>query len=202
MFKYLDFSKRDRYTKNMNQLTSKILGIPPDFTGSRWYKGLNISNLGTPVGIGSTAQKATIGQSYQLLWNGGVVERVNVYTDGVMSNYKVLGYDDAGRVVENRMYSPDGDGSWSVQEDVWYYEYDPKTGRRLRKTMRFDGEQTSRVVTYDSAGNAISEAIVTPEGQKPDRHFPYARKNFLYDLDGNPTGEVWFDEQNRQIPTG
>lgn len=200
MLNYIDFSKRNRYTNNMHQLTSKILGLPRDFTGSRWYKGLNISNLGTPVGIGPTSQKATIGQSYQLMWKKGEVTRVNVYTDGVMSNYKILTYDGSGRVVQNRMYSPDGLGGWSVQEDVWYYEYDPETGRRIRKTMGFDGEQTRRVVTYGAAGNAITESIVTPAGQKPDRQFPYARKVFLYDADGNATGEECFDDQNRPIP--
>ncbi len=67
--------------------------------------------------------------------------------------------------------------------------------------MRFDDEQTRRVVTYDSAGNALTETIVTPIGRGPDREFPYARKEFLYDPDGNAVGEAWFDAQDRPIPT-
>lgn len=196
---YLDFTRKSQYTENMRALVNKVKGVPEDFSGSRWYKGLNISNLGEAVGIGSVAQMATLGHSYEMRWRNGKVERVDVYSNGHLANFKKFGFDDRGRVIENKMYSRSPDGEWTVQDDVWYYEYDPSTGSRSKKTMRYEGERTARVVYYDSDGVAVEERIETTDGWPADRQFPYARKHFLYDEAGNPSGERWFDDEDVEI---
>lgn len=193
MLFHVDLSRPANYNRNMSKLIRSAKGLPENFTGHRWYKGLNVSNIGLPVGIGSTAQKATLGQSYMMHWQGGIVDRVDVYTNGSLANYKVFRYDSEGRVVENRMFPPDGSGGWSVQEDVWYYTYDSETGTRKTKTMRFDGERTARVVSYDRDGNALEEIVTTDSSGAPDRDYGYTRKVFIRDVDGNLTGEQFFD---------
>lgn len=196
----LDFTKRRNYTQNVKQLVNKVRGTGRDYSGSRWFKGLNISNLGQPVGIGPTPQKASLGASYRLQWESGVVVRVDVYDDGALAHYKEFDYDNRGRVIANKMYSPDGNGGWAILDDVWYYSYDARTGVRATKTMRYLGEATARVVHYDADGRALREEITTDAGKTPDRDFPYRRKIFTYDTDGNPTGERWFDEAGHEIP--
>lgn len=161
---------------------------------------MNISNLGQPVGVGPTSQKASLGSSYRIHWDSGTVTRVDVYDNGVLAHFKEFEYDKQGRVVANKMYSPDGAGGWAIRDDVWYYTYDPRTSVRATKTMRFLGEATARVVHYDVDGRAIKEEIVTAAGRVPDRHFPYASKTFAYDADGNPVGERWFDSSGREVP--
>ncbi|MGX9890901.1 toll/interleukin-1 receptor domain-containing protein [Streptomyces sp. NPDC002276] len=196
----LDFTKRKLYAQNVKSMVDKIRGVDGDYSGSRWYKGLNISNLGQPAGVGPTSQKASLGMSYNIKWNSGVVSRVDVYNNGALAHYKEFEYDNRGRVVANKMYSPDGSGGWAVRDDVWYYAYDLKTGVRATKTMRYLGEATARVVQYDSLGRPTVEEIVTDAGRTPDRSFPYGRKVFDYDVDGNPVGELWFDQNGKGIP--
>lgn len=195
----LDFTNRRVYSKNMRELVRKIRGTSGGYSGQRWFKGLNISNLGEPVGVGPTTQKASIGHSYCMHWVNGVVTRVDVFTNGKLANYKEFGFDKLGRVIENKMYSPDGAGGWGVIEDVWYYRYDPRTGLRSEKIIKFLGENTSRVVSYDEQGYAIDERIETEPGMNPDRQFPYVRKVFEYDTDGNAMGEQWFDSNGDRI---
>ncbi|KUN25530.1 hypothetical protein AQJ23_16825 [Streptomyces antibioticus] len=97
------------------------------------------------------------------------------------------------------MYSLDESGAWAVLDDVWYYTYNPKTGVRATKTMRYLGEATARIVYYDALGLPTTEEIVTDAGRSPDREFPYFRKVFDYDANGNPTGERWFDQSGTII---
>lgn len=196
----LDFVNRKNYNKNVKQLVDKVRGTGRDFTGSRWFKGLNISNLGQPVGVGPTTQKASLGASYCMHWDAGIVTRVDVYDNGALAHYKEFDYDKLGRVVANKMYSPDGVGGWAITEDVWYYTYDAHTGSRATKTMRYPGEATARIVHYDDMGRPTSEDIVTDAGKSPDRDYGYSRKAFSYDKDGNPTGEAWFDAAGHEIP--
>lgn len=195
----LDFTKRSRYASNVKQLVNRISGVDKSYSGSRWYKGLNISNFGLPVGVGPTAQRPSLGASYCISWEHGTVVRVDVYESNNLVHYKQFDYDAQGRVVANRMYSPDGNGGWAILDDVWYYEYSAANGSRSTKTMRFLGEATARVVSYDAAGRAIAEVVVTDPGRKPDRAFSYARKVFQYDADGNALGERWFDAAGHEI---
>lgn len=198
----LDFSRPEERSKNVAKVVRAIRGIDDRFTGSRLFKGLNITNLGAPAGTGPVTQMASLGQTYQMHWQDGIVTRVDVFTDGALSNYKEFGYDDQGRVIENRMYSPNGSGGWAVIKDVWYYSYDPVTGLRQTKTMRYLGEHTALVDYYDSEGRAIREEVVTDPGFPPDRDYPYAAKEFLLDADGNKTGdERWFDSDGVEIPS-
>ncbi|GAA0944665.1 hypothetical protein GCM10009554_38990 [Kribbella koreensis] len=196
----LDFVNRKHYAKSMRQLVKKIRGVDGGFTGSRWFKGLNISNLGEPVGVGPVAQKATMGAAYCIEWKDGVVVQVEVFESGKLIHYKEFDFDDDGRVVGNRMYSRGDDGAWAIVDDVWYCAYDPITGNRAMKTMRFLGEATARVVRYDSHGLPTREDIVTDPEHLPDRAFPYASKIFEYDSAGNAIGERWFNEQGEEIP--
>jgi hypothetical protein len=196
----LDFSEPGERSKNVAKMVRTIRGMGDRFTGHRWYKGLNITNLGAPVGTGPVAQKASLGQSYEMIWENGVVVRVNVYTDGVLTNYKEFGFDADGRVVENRMYTPDGHGGWALVKDVWTYVYDPQSGIRLTKTMRYPGEHTARRAHYDSAGRAIYEEVITDPGFPIDRDFGYASKEFSYDAEGNPEGAHWFDANGAEVP--
>ena len=195
----LDLSSRRSYATNIRKLVDRIRGVDDNFTGERWYKGLNISNFGEPAGVGPTTQMATLGPSYRIRWTQGVVTRVDVFQNGSLANYKEFEFDSSGRVVANKMFTRDDAGEWAVLDDVWYYDYDPVTGTRSTKTMRYLGESTARVVTYDKNGNALREDIVTEGGGPPDRHFPYRSKIFRYDDDGNPLGEERLDENGAVI---
>jgi hypothetical protein len=196
----LDFTKRKLYARNVKQMVDKVRGVDSSYSGSRWYKGLNISNLGQPAGVGPTSQMASLGVSYNVVWSAGVVSRVDVYSNGVLTHYKEFEYDSQGRVIANKMYSQNESGEWAVLDDVWFYTYGLNTGVRATKTMRYLGEATARVVHYDSLGRPTVEEIVTEAGRAPDRSFPYCRKVFDYDVHGNPTGERWFDQKGNPIP--
>ncbi|MFG1893119.1 toll/interleukin-1 receptor domain-containing protein [Micromonospora zamorensis] len=197
----LDFSVRRNYAENVRKLVQKVRGVNTHFSGERWYKGLNISNLGEPVGVGPTAQMATLGPSYRMVWHDGTVTRVDVFINGTLAHYKEFEFDSGGRVVTNTMYTPDGSGGWELRDDVWYYSYDPVTGSRATKAMRYPGENTARVVEYGKDGRALREYITTEDGERPDRQFPYSSKVFRYDQDGNVLGEDWFDDGGAPIPS-
>ena len=67
---------------------------------------------------------------YCIVSDKDITERIDVYKNGQKIHYKEFRYDNLGRVIENAMYSPDKKGGWHIIDDVWYYEYDPATGRR------------------------------------------------------------------------
>jgi hypothetical protein len=197
----LDMSDPAGRSKDVSKIVRAVRGIDDSFTGSRWFKGLNITNLGAPAGVGPVGQMASMGQSYQMHWESGTVVRVDVFTNGKLTNYKEFVYDEQGRVVENRMYTPDGLSGWSLVEDVWTYTYSPDTGIRLTKSMRYPGEHTARVVHYDETGNAIREVVVTDSGFSPDREFGYASKEFIYNNEGLRVEERVFDADGLLIPS-
>ncbi|MFI9636662.1 toll/interleukin-1 receptor domain-containing protein [Nocardia sp. NPDC051929] len=188
---YLDFTRRNRYSENVRKISRKVRLHSDDFSGSRWYKSLEISSLGQPTGIGALTQVAPTGSSYCIYWDKGVVDRVDVFQNANLINYKKFGYDDRGRVVENRMYSPDGKGGWHVEEDVWYYTYHPQTGRRWKKYMKYDGARSGRELTYNEHGRQTEENIITESGD-PDTSYGYARKVFEY-TDDDSVIEHWYD---------
>lgn len=126
-----------------------------------WYKGLDISSEGKPTGIDQVDNSLTVGVCYCITSSNDTVDQVDVYQDGQRIHYKKFGYDNLGRVIENAMYSPDENGEWHIIDDVWYYEYDPKTGLRTKKIMRMPGSATAKEVTYDKEGNRISERAIT-----------------------------------------
>lgn len=188
----LDLSDTKTFSENIRKIASKIRGKDDRFTGARWFKGLNISNFGEPVGAGPTSQMSTVESSYHLHWRDGRVERVDVFKNGKLVNYKEFEFDSKGRVVVNKMFTPTAKGGWVLEEDVWYYSYDQATGSRSTKTMRYPGERTARVVHYDADGFATRMDIETDGGTEPDRVFSFAYKTFDRTPDGLVT-ERWFD---------
>jgi len=125
-----------------------------------WYKDLDISLEGRPMGIDQIDDALPIGVCYCIISNDITVERVDVYKDCQKIHYKKFCYDDLGRVIENAMYSPDGNGGWHIIDDIWYYEYDPETGLRSKKTMKMLGASTAQEVLYDKDGLRISERTI------------------------------------------
>ena len=125
-----------------------------------WFKDLDISSKGDPQGIDQIEGALPTGTCYCIISNNEVVEQVDVYKDGHKVHYKKFGYDNAGRVIENAMYSPDGTGEWHIIDDIWYYEYDPATGLRTKKIMRMPGASTAKEILYDESGNRISEKTI------------------------------------------
>ncbi len=125
-----------------------------------WYKDLDISSKGKPTGTDQIDDKLSTNTCYCIITAGGFAEQVDVYKDGRKVHYKKFGYDDLGRVIENTMYSPDGNGGWHVVDDVWYYEYDPKTGLRSKKIIRMPGASTAREILYREDGSRISEKTI------------------------------------------
>ncbi len=100
------------------------------------------------------------GTCYCIINTQGAIEQVDVYEDGQKIHHKKFTYDDAGRVIENRMYSPDGNGGWYIADDVWHYEYSPVSGLRTKKIMRMPGAPTAHEISYDGAGNRTSERTI------------------------------------------
>lgn len=125
-----------------------------------WYQDLDISLEGRPIGIDPVEHMLPAWKCYNIISNNGIVERVDVYESGKKVRYKEFFYDNSGRVVENRMYSPDGRGGWHIVNDTWYYEYDAATGLRGKKITRIPGASTAREVIYDTEGNRISERTI------------------------------------------
>lgn len=165
---YLDFTNRKNYHKNMKDLVKKVKLQDVKFAGQRWYKGLDISHYGEPVGVGEVAQMPSLGGSYLITWKDGIVVRVDVYANGTKTNYKQFGYDRQGRVIENAMFSPDGKGGWHVVEDIWYYTYDDTTGRRKTKLMKKLDASSGRQITYDDQGTVIDDKVVTDSQDSPE----------------------------------
>jgi hypothetical protein len=189
---HLDFTKRTLYTTNMRKLAKKINLEDRQLTGKRWYKNLDISTYGEPVGVAELSQKAVTGFCVSISWRDGVATQVDVYLNGERVNYKQFGFDEQGRVIKNMMYSPDGQGGWHLVEDVWYYTYDPVTGRRATKTMKYEDARAGRKLTYNQDGKVIEENIVTDDGL-PDHTFRYARKVFEYSPEGHVAREIHYD---------
>ena len=197
---YLDFTNRRHYNRNMRNLVKKVRLQDSKYSGRRWYKALDISPFGEPVGIGEMTQVAPNGSSVCIEWEQGVVTQVDVYLNGDRVNYKRFGFDDQGRVIENMMYSPDGTGEWRIVEDVWYYTYDEISGRRTKKFMKVLGAPSGRELTYDGHGHVIEEKIVSV-GDEPDLSYGYTRKRFDYSPEGHVIREHWFDQEDRLLKT-
>lgn len=128
---------------------------------NEWYKDLDISSKGKPTGIDHIDNVLPSGTCYCIISNNEVVEQVDVYKDSQKVHYKKFKYDNLERVIENAMYSPDGNGGWHIIDDVWYYEYDPATGLRTKKITRIPGASTAKEILYDESGNRIREATIT-----------------------------------------
>jgi hypothetical protein len=125
-----------------------------------WYKNLDISSKGKPLGIDRINEVSSTGICYCLMINGDTVEQVDVYQDGRKINYKKFTYDTSGCVIENAMYSPDGSGGWHITDDIWYYEYHPTTGLRTKKIMKLPGASTAQEILYNEEGQRISERTI------------------------------------------
>jgi hypothetical protein len=126
----------------------------------QWYQDLDITSKGKPVGIERIDKMLSNGLCYCIISDGDVIERVDVYKDGLRVNYKKFNYDDLGRVVENMMYSPDGNGGWHNVDDIWYYAYNETSELRQKKTIKMPGATTAREILYDENGSRISEKTV------------------------------------------
>lgn len=129
-------------------------------TTQKWYKDLDISSEGFPVGIDEIDSMSSSGICYCIIANSGIVERADVFENGKKAHYKVFGYDKKGRVIENTMYTPDNNGNWIIADSIWYYEYDPATGLRSKKIMQMPGASTATEITYDQSGNRTNETLI------------------------------------------
>ena len=129
----------------------------------QWYKNLDISLKGQPTGIERIDGISSRGTCYCIISRNDVIDRVDVYDDGQRIHYKKFGYDKLGRVIENTMYSPDGNGEWHIADDIWYYEYDQETGLRTKKITRMPSSSTAHEILYDEQGNRTGETLITIE---------------------------------------
>ena len=126
----------------------------------QWYKDLDISSKGKPTGVEQISSMLSAGLCYCIVSKDDIVERADVYKDGRRIHYKKFVYDNLGRVIENKMYSPDGNGGWHNVDDIWYYSYNEQSGLRQKKTIKMPGATTAREITYDEQGNRISEVVI------------------------------------------
>ena len=127
----------------------------------QWYRDLDISPEGKPTGIKQLTAKLPAGVCYCIISKGKVIERVDVYEDGQKIHYKEFTYDKFGRVIENKMYSPDKNGGWQNKDDIWYYEYDETSGLRQKKIIKMPGSSVAREILYDRQGNRTGETLIT-----------------------------------------
>jgi tRNA(adenine34) deaminase len=126
----------------------------------QWYKDLDISTGGTPTGIDRLTAMSPTGLCYCIIARDNVIERVDVYEDSKRTHYKKFKYDNSGRVIENMMYSPDGNDNWHIVDDIWYYVYDEESGLRVKKIMQALNATTAREILYDKEGNRIQETTI------------------------------------------
>jgi hypothetical protein len=195
---YLDFTRRGRYTENLRMLAKRIRTGSDAFTGHRWYKALEVSPFGEIMGVGEITQKAPTGSCVCIIWNKGRVERADLYVNEQQCNYKLFEFDQQERVVENKMYEPDGSGGWRYV-DTWRYEYDSISGRRTKKFIERPGALSYRVLSYDGHNHVVEERVVSVDGAR-DPAFGYARKVFEY-ADGHVVRENHFDDAGKLIKT-
>jgi hypothetical protein len=196
---YLNFTDSRKYTENVAKLVKKIKLSSLDFSGERWYKAFEISPLGHIVGISERSQVAPTGPSVRILYKAGVVQKIEIYQNETMVNYKRFTFDDQGRVHENLMYEPIPEaGTWRYI-DTWRYYYDTTSGRRARKVIDKPGARSRREQLYDGHNRQIEERIVTLDGP-PDTTYGYTRKLFIHDPSGHLVEEKWFDEDGIEIP--
>lgn len=196
---YLDFTNPQKYTENVRRLVKRVRLHVDAFSGSRWYKAIEISPFGHIVGISELSQAAPTGPSAQVFYDKGVVTKVDIYQNRRMVNYKRFTFDDQGRVHENLMYEQDPkSGNWRYV-DTWRYYYDPVTGRRIRKVIDKPGARSRRELYYDGHNHEIEELIVTLDGP-PDISYGYSRKVFVWSPGGAIEKEIWFDLDGKEIP--
>lgn len=126
----------------------------------QYYKELDISLTGKPVGIEKIPTISPRGICYCIVTANSIVQRVDVYDNAKRIHYKEFGYDEKGRVIENKMYSADGHGGWQIVDDIWHYEYDKETGLRCKKIMQLPGASTAREILYDQNGQKVQETTI------------------------------------------
>ena len=127
----------------------------------QWYKDLDISIKGKPTGIEQISAILPSGLCYCIVSKDKVIGRVDVYEDGKKTHYKKFKYDNLGRVIENKMYSPDGNGGWHNVDDIWHYVYNEESGLRQKKIIKMPSATTAREILYDEQGNRTNERIIT-----------------------------------------
>ncbi|AVT30124.1 hypothetical protein C6361_12155 [Plantactinospora sp. BC1] len=196
---YLDFTNKKLYAENVRKLARKVQLQSDLFSGQRWYKALEISPFGEIVGIGEITQVAPTGPSICITWTRGTVSRADIYYNAANVHYKQFSFDEHGRVVQNMMYELDGAGGWRYV-DTWRYEYDPATGRRVKKFVEKTGARSYRVLDYDGHNNVLEERVVTLEGA-PDLSYGYTRKLFEYSEDGHVLREILYDQEGDVVRT-
>jgi hypothetical protein len=194
---YLDFTNTRKYNQNVMRLVEKVKLNVDQFTGRRWYKAFDISPFGLIVGISALSQAAPTGPSVCIIYDNGIVKKIEIYQNASMVNYKRFTFDDQNRVHENMMYERDPGSDWRYI-DTWRYYYDPASGRRARKVIDKPGARSRREQFYDGHNRLIEEVIVTLDGP-PDTTYGYTRKVFIYSDSGYLEGERAFDVDGSEI---
>lgn len=195
---HLNFTNSPNYNENVAQLVKKVKLSVDDFTGQRWYKAFEISPFGQIVGISELSQAAPTGPSVHILYHNGTVQKIEIYQNATMVNYKRFTFDSDGRVHENMMYGQGKEpGTWQYI-DTWRYYYDSLTGRRIRKVIDKPGARSRREQYYDGHNRLIEERIVTLDGPV-DTSYGYTRKFFIYSPDGHVERETWVDAEGIEI---
>jgi antitoxin component YwqK of YwqJK toxin-antitoxin module len=193
-YQYLDFSNIRKYPEQLGRLVKKISMDDEKFTGARWYKNIDISNMGFLVGIGSLNHVGYSGHSVRVFFESGVAVRVETYTDGIQDGYKELSYDEKGRLFENTLFRN------GELVDTWRYLYDNETGLRVLKQEYFPGHSPHHVIRYDTIGNRVEEKHFKEDGTLDDSR-GYAVKQYEYTDDGHLKTEVWTDSNGSVVKT-
>ncbi|MCC7106241.1 MAG: TIR domain-containing protein [Chloroflexi bacterium] len=190
---HLKFTNPKRYPENVRRIVRKITETRENFTGARIFKNIKISSHGFISGIGPASQLPYTGDSVRVIYEKGLIVKVETYSDGRITGFKMFEHDDRGRVYTNSLYRND------QYVDTWQYEYEPSTGRRKRKIVYQRGGPVFAEIDYDEKNQQIEERIAlehVPSGYT----FGFARRTFTYSESGELETETWFDAEGNKIP--
>lgn len=189
---YLNFTNRRKYSENMQRLARKISTDTLDFTGAQFFKNIKISSRGYVSGVSRQSYPSSVGDSVRVIYERGVITRVETYSDGRLTGHKDFEYDASGRVKDNSLFRH---GEYI---DTWRYEYYADSGLRKRKLVYKRGDPPFAEFVYDEKSRQIEERI-SPELVPADHDYPYARRTFTYDNDDNVTEIHWYDSDGNEI---
>ena len=183
-YHYLDFTESRVYASRLLQLAKRIKLDDEQFTGSRWYTGIDVSPLGMLVGVGPMPQRSYSGYSVEIHFENGQATSVEMYVDGRLDCSKRVFYGK-GRVSMIEQYRE----GRRTQRLVYSYT---RSGRRKYKQWFGSGDYPSMQAQYYPDGRRKGERWLRSDGSLDDSQ-GFASREFVYDKAGHVVEIIFRD---------
>jgi len=190
-YHYLSFTNPRRYADGVFQLAKRIKLDDEQFSGSRWYTGIDVSPLGLLVGVGPMPYKSHSGYSVEIHFAKGQAVSLEMYHDGKLYCDKKVFYEK-GRVSMIEQYRK----GRRTERLVYYYTRSNRPRRKLKQWFGA-GDYPRMEASYDADGLRRVERYLKPDGSLDDSQ-GFASREFIYDRTGK-VGEVVFRDSKGNI---